>query len=233
MGDAQPPAAAMEELNGRIVACERCPRLRAYCLEVARAKRRMYASEQYWVKPVPNFGDPEARILLVGLAPAAHGANRTGRMFTGDESGNFLYRAMFETGLASQPESRRGDGLRLTGALITASAHCAPPQNKPTREEFDNCREWLRETLVIAERWRVIVALGKAGFVHAALALQEIGMAGKIPQNRFGHGSETELPDGRWLLGCYHPSQQNTFTGVLTQEMLQDVLRRAKALAGQ
>jgi uracil-DNA glycosylase family 4 len=222
----------LEALNRRIVQCERCPRLRNWCLEVAGRRWRGFADWDYWGRPVPNFGDPEARIVIVGLAPAAHGANRTGRMFTGDESGNWLYRALHEAGLASQPHATHaGDGLRLRHTLITAAVHCAPPQNRPLPDEFDNCREWLRTILSSGPPWQVAVTLGQMAFRETLKALRECGTGPDIPFSGFRHGAEFPLPEGRRLLCSYHPSQRNTYTGLVTREMLRQVFERARTLA--
>jgi uracil-DNA glycosylase family 4 len=209
-------------LERKIVACNLCPRLRDYCREIARVKRRAYRDQVYWGKPVPSFGDPEARVLIVGLAPGAHGANRTGRMFTGDKSGEFLYRALFETGFASQPTSlARDDGLELTGAYISASAHCAPPDNKPTREELLNCRPYLERELKLLKNLRVVVALGRIAF---DTYLSIIGRRAKFGHNAV-HGFSPIL------IGSYHPSQQNTSTGKLTAPMLREVFEQARKLS--
>lgn len=223
----------MSRLNERIIACEACPRLRRYCMEVAATKRRMYQDWDYWGKPVPNFGDANARILIIGLAPAAHGANRTGRMFCGDQSGNWLFRALHDVGLANQPTCESSaDSLRLTDVLITASAHCAPPANKPTLEELRRCRPFLLETMAVARNWRVLVALGRIGFEQTLTALKEANLPNTVRRSHFSHGAELELPEERWIVCSYHPSQQNTFTGKLTREMLTSVFRRARELAG-
>jgi uracil-DNA glycosylase family 4 len=186
-----------------------------------------FRGETYWARPLPAFGDPRARILVVGLAPAAHGGNRTGRMFTGDESGNFLFRALFETGLASQPESRRrDDGLALSGALVSAACRCAPPENRPSPEEQDNCREYLERELALLPPGAVLVALGRLAFGACLKVLAREGAPLPRPLPRFAHGAVYAI-GGHPLLASYHPSQQNTFTGKLTPEMLREVLRRA------
>ena len=205
-------------LEQEIVACTRCPRLREYCREVARVKRRAYLDQSYWGKPVPSFGDPQARVLILGLAPGAHGANRTGRMFTGDKSGEFLYRALYETGFASQPTSiSREDGLTLTGAYISASAHCAPPDNKPSREELRNCRPYLERELKLLKNLRVVVALGRIAFDTYLSIVNE--------RRKFGHNIVHGLTPT--LISSYHPSQQNTSTGKLTAKMLREVFEQA------
>jgi uracil-DNA glycosylase family 4 len=210
-------------LEREIVDCRRCPRLVAWREQVAREKRAAFRDWDYWGRPVPGFGDPAARVVLLGLAPAAHGANRTGRMFTGDRSGDFLYAALHATGFANQPTSvDRDDGLRLTDCFITASVRCAPPANKPLPSERDNCRHWLDGELPLLENARVIVCLGK--FAWDVIAPR--------PLPKFGHGAEAT--SGRYtLLGCFHPSQQNTFTGKLTPPMIEAVLRRARQIAEQ
>ena len=224
---AAPRAATLAELSEAVVGCRSCPRLVAWREEVAATKRAAYRDEDYWGRPVPGFGDPGAAIVVVGLAPAAHGANRTGRMFTGDRSGEWLYRALWRAGLANRPESiARDDGLRLTDAWITAPVRCAPPANKPTPAERDTCAPWLARELELLGSARVLLALGKFGFDAVAAHL------GLRPRPRFGHGVEVDVGEGRTLLGCFHVSQQNTFTGRLTEEMLDAVLARARALAG-
>lgn len=219
-----------DALNRRIVRCDRCPRLREWCITVARTKRKAFADETYWGRPVPNFGDPLAKLLIVGLAPAAHGANRTGRMFTGDRSGDWLFRALHKAGLASQPTATsRNDGLTLTKCAITAACHCAPPANKPTKEEIAHCREWFDATVDLLEP-KVYLALGQIGFRAVVdLARARGWYAGKLP--KFAHAAHIELTGGRHLLASYHVSQQNTFTGKLTEAMLDDVLQTAKRLA--
>ena len=215
----------LERLRTEVTGCRRCPRLVAWREQVGREKRAAFADQDYWARPVPGFGDPAAGLVVVGLAPAAHGANRTGRMFTGDRSGDFLYAALHRCGFASQPESTGlDDGLELTGAWITAPVRCAPPANRPTTAERDACRPFLDRELALLPEARVFLALG--GFAYQALA----SFLGLRPRPPFGHGAEVPLPDGRTLLCSYHVSQQNTFTGKLTPAMLDAVLARARAL---
>ena len=216
-----------QELNDNVIACQQCPRLIEHCQEVARVKRRAYIDWDYWGRPVPNFGDPQARLLLVGLAPGAHGANRTGRMFTGDRSGDWLYRALHRAGFANQAESASlDDGLRLNHCAITAVCHCAPPGNRPLATELDHCAHWFHETLSLVPA-KVIVALGQIAWQTVVkYSLKEGWITGKRP--RFGHGAEVALTESRWLLGSYHPSQQNTFTGRLTESMLDAVFASAR-----
>lgn len=222
---------SLEQLIHDITTCELCPRLRAYCRTVAVEKRRAYQDQEYWGKPVPGFGDPAARLLVLGLAPGAHGANRTGRVFTGDRSGDFLYRALYETGFASQAESvSRDDGMRLKGAWISASVRCAPPGNKPATEEIALCRQYLERELTLLKKLRVVVALGKLAFDVYLSILKERGAIEKRSDFAFGHGVVHELEPA--LLASYHPSQQNTFTGKLTAEMLRAVFERARARIG-
>jgi uracil-DNA glycosylase family 4 len=217
---------ALLALEAEVVSCRSCPRLVAWREQVAAEKRAAFRDDDYWGRPVPGFGDPDATIAIVGLAPAAHGANRTGRMFTGDRSGDFLYAALHRAGFASQPESvSRDDGQRLTGAWITAPVRCAPPANKPTTEERDACRPFLERELALVPI-RVFVPLG--GFAYEGLC-RILGVARRPP---FAHGVEVALPDERWIVGSYHVSQQNTFTGKLTEPMLDAVLQRARALSG-
>ncbi|HEX2071505.1 MAG TPA: uracil-DNA glycosylase [Thermoleophilaceae bacterium] len=220
-------ARGLAELERRVTSCRRCPRLVEWRELVAREKRAAFRDEEYWGRPAPGFGDPAARVYILGLAPAAHGANRTGRIFTGDRSGDWLFASLYRTGFANQPESvHRDDGLRLTDAFIAAAVRCAPPANKPLPRERDNCLPYAAEELALMPSVRVIVALG--GFAwDAALRLH----APVRPRPRFGHGAEAALPDHRTLIGCFHPSQQNTFTGRLTEEMTDAVLERGRQLA--
>jgi len=219
-------------LNQEIVSCTQCPRLIRHCQAVARTKRRAWNDWEYWGKPVPSFGDPAARLLIVGLAPGAHGANRTGRMFTGDRSGDFLYRSLHRAGFASQPDSRsRDDGLMLTGAWITAAAHCAPPDNKPTPEELRNCRGWLDQEFGLLPDARVVVALGRIAFDACLAVMKQQGKIGRASDYRFGHGLLHDLQPA--LLCSYHPSQQNTSTGRLTQEMLDEVFLHAARIVAR
>jgi uracil-DNA glycosylase family 4 len=219
-------------LQDEIVHCGRCPRLIAHATEVARVKRRAYRDWDYWGKPVPSFGDPGAELLIIGLAPAAHGANRTGRMFTGDASGHVLYRVLHETGFAVQPESRsRDDGQRLVNAYITAIAHCAPPDNKPTREEIANCRGYLERELDLLPNVKAVVALGRVAFDNYLSILQGRGLIRSRSAFAFGHDRQFETAPGQpALISSYHPSQQNTSTGKLTEKMLVAVFRRAQRL---
>jgi uracil-DNA glycosylase family 4 len=216
---------SLAALTAEITACRACPRLVAWREEVAAEKRASYRDEDYWGKPVPGFGDPRARVVVVGLAPAAHGANRTGRMFTGDRSGEWLYGAMHRAGLASQPTSTsRDDGLRLIDAYLTAAVRCAPPANKPTIDERDACEPYLRRELALLSDARVYVALG--AFAYEALCR----VLAVRPRPKFGHGVEVGLADGRTIVCSFHPSQQNTFTGKLTREMLDAIFTRAVEL---
>ncbi|MGH9369360.1 MAG: uracil-DNA glycosylase [Thermoanaerobaculia bacterium] len=214
------------DIERQVVACRRCPRLVAWREEAGRHPPRRFRGQTYWARPLPAFGDPGARLVIVGLAPAAHGGNRTGRLFTGDESGDFLFRALHALGLSSLPESRRaGDGLRLSGALLTAACRCAPPDNRPSPEEFASCREYLERELDLVSGPRVVVALGALAFRECLGALAR-GRALPSPRPRFAHGLRVAIGQ-HVLYGSYHPSQQNTFTGRLTQGMLRSVLRRA------
>lgn len=216
-----------------VVACERCVRLRAWCAQVAREKRRAYRDETYWGRPVPGWGDPRARLLIVGLAPGAHGANRTGRMFTGDSSGDWLYAALHRHGFASRAESvSRGDGLKLRDCWITAAGRCAPPDNKPLPEELDHCREYLAAEIALLARVRVVLALGRIG--HEAY-LRASGVWDSLPARErpaFAHGAEATLPGGRVLMASFHPSRQNTQTGRLTRAMWDRVFARARERVG-
>jgi uracil-DNA glycosylase family 4 len=234
---AAPREAELAALERRVVSCRRCPRLVEWRERVAREKRAAFRDEEYWGKPAPGFGDPAARVYILGLAPAAHGANRTGRVFTGDRSGDWLFASLQRTGFANQPTSvSRDDGLRLTGAFVAAAVRCAPPANKPLPSERDNCLPYAAEELELLPV-RVVVALGAFAW-DAALRLHREAHAapasgGRRPARpRFGHAAEAELPGGRTLIGCYHPSQQNTFTGRLTEAMTDAVFDRAGQLAG-
>jgi uracil-DNA glycosylase family 4 len=198
--------------------------------QVARHPPRRYLGERYWAKPLPGFGDPNAHLLIVGLAPAAHGGNRTGRIFTGDRSGDWLYGALHAAGFANQPDSiHRNDGLALTDCYITAAVRCAPPDNKPSRVEFERCRPYLVQELQLFENVRVVIALGKIAFDSFLLAHQKNGEMVPKPRPRFGHGASVVLPNGVTLIGSYHPSQQNTFTGKLTRPMFHSIFARARA----
>jgi uracil-DNA glycosylase family 4 len=222
----------LEALEREIVACRRCPRLVAWREQVAREKRASFAGETYWGRPIPGFGDPAARVLLLGLAPAAHGANRTGRVFTGDRSGDFLFASLHRTGYANQPSSRHaGDGLELRDAWIAAAVRCAPPANKPTPAERDACLPFALRELAALTDVRVVVCLGAFAWDAALRLLAAGGVAMPRPRPRFGHAAELRLADAPTLVGCFHPSQQNTFTGRLTPAMLDGVLARAGTLA--
>jgi uracil-DNA glycosylase family 4 len=225
--------ATIDEVAARVSVCRACPRLVEWRERVAVDKRRAFADETYWGRPVPGFGASDPRILVLGLAPAAHGGNRTGRMFTGDRSGDWLYASLHRVGLANQPTSVSvDDGLRLSGVYITASVRCAPPANKPTLDERDACRPWLvRELELLWPMLRVVVVLGGYGWSALWPALRQAGVSAPTRPLAFGHGAETEA-DGRTVLGCYHVSQQNTFTGRLTEPMLDAVFSRAAELAG-
>lgn len=225
---------ALEVLQREIIRCEKCPRLVAYRAEVGRVKRRAYRDWDYWAKPVPGFGDPRARLLLIGLAPGAHGANRTGRMFTGDSSGDFLYKILFETGFASQPTSRsRDDGLKLNDAYISAAVRCAPPDNKPAVEEIRNCRPYLERELGLLKRVQVVVALGRVAFDVYLGILRDQGKIARRSAFKFAHQAEHRTgEDQPLLLSSYHPSQQNTSTGKLTAPMFRAVFERARKIIG-
>jgi uracil-DNA glycosylase family 4 len=220
-------------LEREVVSCRRCPRLVAWREEVARTRRAAYASEDYWGRPLPGFGDPHATVLVLGLAPAAHGGNRTGRIFTGDRSGDWLFAALWRAGLANQPTSvSRDDGLRLTGCYVTAAVRCAPPANRPLPAERDNCLPYLVAELELLTEVRVVVSLGGFAWDVALRTLGGMGHPAPRPRPRFGHGAAAAVGPYT-LLGSYHPSQQNTFTGRLTQAMLDDVFKRARELAAQ
>jgi uracil-DNA glycosylase family 4 len=224
---------AWEELKREIVSCRRCPRLVEWREQIAVQKRAAFRGHSYWGRPVPGFGDPRARILVVGLAPAAHGANRTGRMFTGDRSGDWLYRALYRVGLATQSEARsREDGLALQGAYVTAAVRCAPPANKPMPAEREACREYLERELELLRHVRVIVCLGHFAYSHLLRVLKARGRTVPSPRPPFGHGVEVRIPPELTVLASYHPSQQNTFTGTLTEPMFDAVWVRARELSG-
>jgi uracil-DNA glycosylase len=224
-------ATNLTRLADEIHACRRCPRLVAWREAQAADPPRRYRGQEYWARPLSGFGDPQATLALVGLAPAAHGANRTGRMFTGDRSGDWLYAALHRAGLANRPRAESlDDGLRLSGAYVTATVRCAPPANKPTTQERDNCLPFLERELELLENCRTILALGSFGWDGALRALRAMGVEVPRPRPRFGHGAEARL--GEWaLVGSYHPSQQNTFTGRLTEEMLDAAIGRALEMA--
>ncbi len=220
------------ELNREVIACTRCPRLVAYREQVAREKRRAYLDCEYWGKPVPGFGDPNARVLVLGLAPGAHGSNRTGRPFTGDASGNFMYPILYETGFSNQPNAtRRDDGLKLNDLYITAAARCAPPDNKPLPQELANCAEYLERELDGLKRVKVVVALGKIAFDAYLNFLKRRGLLMSRKGYIFRHAAKYEMADGRILLASYHPSNQNTQTGKLTREMFLGIFKEAARLA--
>jgi uracil-DNA glycosylase len=223
------------EARDAIVACDRCPRLRAHCARIARVKRRAFRDETYWGRPVPGFGDPAARMLLIGLAPAAHGANRTGRVFTGDGpggSGDFLMAALHRAGFANIPTARHADdGLRLSDAFIAAAVRCAPPDNKPTTGEIANCAPHLDAEIAALPNVRVVVGLGRIGFDAYLQLIKRRGVVMR-PKPAFGHAVAHELPNGQTLIGCYHPSRQNTNTGKLTAPMMDRVFARARRALG-
>jgi uracil-DNA glycosylase family 4 len=228
--------AALQIIRDAIVSCERCPRLREYCQRIGREKRRAFQDVTYWARPVPGFGDARARLVIIGLAPAAHGANRTGRVFTGDGaggSGDFLMSALHRAGFANIPTSRHiDDGLTLRDAFIAAAVRCAPPDNKPTPEEIANCLPHLDAELAALPRVRVIVALGRIGFDAYRRLLKQRGVVVR-PQPEFGHASVHRLPNGQTLIGCYHPSRQNTNTGKLTARMMDEVFAEARRYLGR
>jgi uracil-DNA glycosylase family 4 len=220
----------LDRIEAEVVACRACPRLVAWREEAAQVKVARFADQEYWGRPVPAFGDPGARMMILGLAPAAHGGNRTGRIFTGDRSGDFLFASLYRTGFANQPTSvSRDDGLRLTDAFVTAVNRCAPPSNKPTPHERDTCLPFLEREIGALRDLRVIVALGAFAWDGALRGLAALGLSPR-PKPRFGHGAEAAVGP-LTLLGCFHPSQQNTFTGKLTSAMLDDVFTRARDLA--
>lgn len=220
----------LTSLQRQIVRCTRCPRLVAYRERVAQEKVKRYRDQEYWGRPIPSFGDPQARVLIIGLAPAAHGGNRTGRIFTGDRSGDWLYGALYDAGFANQPTSlHKNDGLQLRDCYITAAVHCAPPDNKPTLDEFVACRPYLLQELALLRCVRVVIALGQIAFAAYLSARRELGLLLPSPLPRFGHGAIIALDDVT-LIGSYHPSQQNTFTGRLTHQMFAVVFQNAKTL---
>jgi uracil-DNA glycosylase family 4 len=223
---------ALVVLNNQVIHCTRCPRLVVYREQIGREKRRAYREHEYWARPVPGFGDPKARVLILGLAPGAHGSNRTGRPFTGDRSGEFMYPILYKTGFASQPNATdRNDGLKLIDCYITAAVRCAPPDNKPLPSELANCAPYLDRELEILSTLKVVVALGKIGFDAYLNHLRRGGVVASRAGYLFGHGAEYKLPNGITLVASYHPSNQNTATGKLTAEMFESVFRRAKRIA--
>lgn len=222
------PESKWDKLNQKIIRCTSCDRLLAHCQKIAEEKRKSFRDWEYWGKPVPNFGDAQAELLIVGLAPAAHGANRTGRMFTGDRSGDWLYRALHKAGFANQSEAESSsDGLQLQNCAITATCHCAPPANKPSREEIEHCHSWMEQTVELLPV-KVFLALGQIGWKSVLDFKKRQGqLTGKRPA--FSHGANYQFSDGHWLVGSYHPSQQNTFTGRLTEPMFDSVFELVKA----
>jgi uracil-DNA glycosylase family 4 len=227
------PATTLEAIRRKVVKCTRCPRLREYCLQVAKEKVARFRDQKYWGLPVPGFGDPEARMLIVGLAPAAHGGNRTGRIFTGDSSGDWLFDALHRYGFATQPLSvSRDDGLELRDCYITASVRCAPPDNRPLPVEFDNCRPWLVAELALLRRLRVVVTLGSLAHDTWLRATGWRDRLAPAARPRFAHAVRTQMPDGMVLISSYHPSRQNTNTGKLTREMWHSVFRMAREELG-
>jgi uracil-DNA glycosylase family 4 len=224
----------LDALNKEVVSCERCPRLVVYRQQIAREKRRAYRDWEYWGRPVPGFGDPNARVLIMGLAPGAHGSNRTGRPFTGDSSGKFMYPVLYEVGFANQPTAdHRNDGLELKDLYITAAARCAPPDNKPLPEELANCSPFLDRELEGLKKLKVIVALGKIGFDAYLNYLKRRGLMERRAAYPFAHGAKFAMPDGKILLASYHPSNQNTQTGKLTRPMFTEIFKEAARLADQ
>jgi uracil-DNA glycosylase len=225
------PKDAIDHVAADITACSRCPRLVAWRKEASQNPPARFQGEEYWARPVPGFGDPKARLLLVGLAPAAHGGNRTGRVFTGDRSGDWLFRAMHKAGFANQPTSiHKDDGLKLTDAYVAAACRCAPPDNKPLPQELANCRPFLLREIELLTNLRVILGLGKIGFDTAFDSLRALGKTSLKFRPKFSHGAEAQVSESMTLLGTFHPSQQNTFTGKLTEPMLDAVFARAKEL---
>jgi uracil-DNA glycosylase family 4 len=223
---------ALNILNQEIIHCTKCPRLVAYRTEVGREKRRAYLDWEYWARPVPGFGDPQARVLVLGLAPGAHGSNRTGRPFTGDQSGKFMYPILHKVGFANQATAeRRDDGLELIDCYITAAVRCAPPDNKPLLSELANCAPYLDREVALLKNLKVVVALGKIGFDAYLAHLKRTGILSSRAGYQFGHAARYDLPNGITLLASYHPSNQNTATGKLTGEMFENVFRMAKKLA--
>lgn len=218
-------------LHKEIIACRKCPRLVEWREEISETKTKRFQEWDYWGKPVPGFGDPNAQVLLVGLAPAAHGANRTGRMFTGDESGNWLYRALYKSGFANhQNSTSRSDGIQLQNCYITATCRCAPPKNKPLPEEIRNCRPFILQEFHLLKKLRVVIGLGKIGFDAAFDCVKEIGWTALRFRPKFSHGTIIPVNDHLYLIGSYHPSQQNTFTGKLTEPMFNSIFSKAKKL---
>jgi uracil-DNA glycosylase len=225
---------SLSSLQRHLVRCSECPRLVEHRERIAVEKVKRYREWDYWGKPVPSFGDPEARLLIIGLAPAAHGGNRTGRIFTGDRSGDWLYGALHQAGFANQPTSvHKDDGLALHDCFITAAVHCAPPDNKPLPEEFASCRPYLLQELTLLKQVRVVVALGQIAFTAYLAARRHLSLPLPSPIPYFGHGATSTLPYGVTLIGSYHPSQQNTFTGRLTREMFQAIFDQARMLVGR
>ena len=225
---------AIKQLNDSIIRCKRCPRLVRWREAAAKNPPRRYLGQNYWAKPLPGFGDPKARVLIVGLAPAAHGGNRTGRMFTGDRSGDWLYCALHAAGFANQANSDHcDDGLKLHDCYITAAVHCAPPGNKPAIGEFQRCRPYLVQELKHFRQVKVVIALGKIAFDSFIRAYEEAGGTMAKPRPKFGHGVAVDLPNGQRLICSYHPSQQNTFTGKLTRPMFQSIFDRARTILNE
>ena len=223
---------SLQLLNARIIECKLCPRLRIHCAEVAATRRRAYVEWEYWGRPVPSFGDPKARVLILGLAPGAHGSNRTGRPFTGDGSGDFLYPILHETGFASQPNATsRDDGMQLTDLWITSVGRCAPPANKPTPQELRNCAPWIDQEIALLKHLRVVVCLGRIAFDGLLAHLHRTGKITSRSGFAFAHGAEYTLPSGLHILASFHPSLQNTNTGRLTRSMFRSIFLRARKLA--